>query len=48
MGAAKVRELQRDKETMQELVADHEATIYKFRGFVAQIQDQNVQLKVFN
>ena len=46
MSAARVRELQRDKETMQELVADHEATIHKFRGFVSQIQDQNRQLKV--
>ena len=45
MHQAKIRELQRDKETSLEVILDHEGTINKFRMFVSQIQEQNKDLK---
>jgi len=45
VGAAKTRELNRDKEAAMEVIYDHENTIAKFRTFVNQVQEQNTQLK---
>ena len=42
---AKVRELERSREVAFEVIADHEATIHKFRDLVNQVQDQNAELR---
>ena len=41
----KIREIERSREVAFEVIADHEATIGKFRGLVQKLQDQNADLR---
>ena len=42
---AKTREVERERDAAHEVIADHAATIGKFRDLVAKVQEQNMDLR---